>query len=199
MRQNVIKAAAAEAATTRQRACMCMCGARKEPSRTGWQREPSAKWKCRRVTYLTTMWHVQRSTDFAAHSRPATPPPTLGISRHVLIVMLFRRLLSIGPRREQPKRERERGGTRSVHCHSLCGTCTNWKQNSNKIWLVFCVPTHETRAGTATGTELRVQLALGAQHRLASLGYRPRTHKLAELWPRHSELGKVFAITGQSV
>lgn len=74
MRQNVIKAAPFEAATARQRACMCMCGARKEPSRTGWQREPSAKWKCRRVTYLTTMWHVQRSTDFAAHSRPATPP-----------------------------------------------------------------------------------------------------------------------------
>lgn len=190
MRQNVIKAAAAEAATARQRACMCMYGARKEPSRTGWQREPSAKWKCRRVTYLTTMWHVQRSTDFAAHSRPANPT-TLGISRHVLIVMLFRRLLSIGPRRD-----RGGGGTRSVHCHSLCGTCTNWKQNSNKIWLVFCVPTHETRAGTGTGTGTESATGTGSP---ASLGYRPRTHKLAELWPRHSELGKVFAITGQSV
>lgn len=169
MRQNVIKAAAAEAATARQRACMCMCGARKEPSRTGWQREPSAKWKCRRVTYLTTMWHVQRSTDFAAHSRPATPPDSGYIPACVNCDAVPQAAVNWPSPGATKERERgERGGTRSVHCHSLCGTCTNWKQNSNKIWLVFCVPTHETRAGTGTGTELRVQLALGAWHCLAT-------------------------------
>lgn len=161
MRQNVIKAAPFEAATARQRACVCKRNPLERADNANPLRSGSAgEWLTwRRCDTCNAPRILQRT-----HVPPL--PPTLGISRHVLIVMLFRRLLSIGPRREQPKRERERGGTRSVHCHSLCGTCTNWKQNSNKIWLVFCVPTHETRAGTATGTES--ELALGAWHCLAT-------------------------------
>jgi len=64
------------------------------------------------------------------------------------------------------------------------------------------VPTHGTESVTGTGTETETGIGTvnGSWNWQWDAWLPARTHKLAELLaPKLSELGKVFAITGQSV
>lgn len=67
MRQNVIKAAGAAAGV---KTCVKVEQGAQDTEQRPTSRITAAK--CKRVTYSTLplMWHVQRFTDFAAHSRP---------------------------------------------------------------------------------------------------------------------------------